>query len=56
MAGPEFGTEEENCVLVVRSLYGLKPSGAYFSDLLSEQLHYLGYIPSMAEHDVWMIP
>ena len=45
MAGPEFGPEQLNFVLVVRAMYGLKSSGAYFRALLDEQLHDLGYRP-----------
>ena len=56
MAGPEFGPEQGNAMLVVRELYGLKSSGAAFRDLLAEHLHDLGYRPSIAEHYAWMRP
>ena len=42
-------------MLVVREMYGLKLSGAAFRDLIAEQLHDLGYSPSIADPDVWMI-
>ena len=45
MVGPEFGPEQGKFMVVVRALYGLKSSGAYFRALLDEQLHDLGYRP-----------
>ena len=56
MERPEFGTEQGNGMLVVRALYGLKSSGSDFSYLLDEQLHDLGYRPSIADPGVWMRP
>ena len=43
-------------MLFVRAPYGVKSPGAYFSDLLAEQFRDLGYTPSIADPDVWMIP
>ena len=54
MAGPEFGPEKVNVMLVVRSLYGLNFSEAALRALLAEQLHELGYKPSIDDPDVWM--
>ena len=54
VAGPEFGPEQVKSMLVVRSLYGLKFSGALFRALLAEQLHDLCYRPSIYDPDVWM--
>ena len=56
MVGTEFGPEQENFVLVVRAVYVLKFYGADFRDLLDEQLHDLGYRPSIADPGVWMRP
>ena len=56
MVGTEFGPEQENFVLVVRAVYVLKFYGAYFRDLLDEQLHDLSYRPSIADPGVWMRP
>ena len=56
MAGPWFGYEQVNVVLVVRTLYGLKSSEATFRDLMSKQLHALGYRTSIADPDVCMRP
>ena len=54
VSGTEFGTEQGSLILVVRSLYVLKSSGAAFRDLLAKQLHYFGYRPSIDDPDVWM--
>ena len=43
-------------MLVVRELYGLKFSGEYFRGLIAEQLHELGYRPSVSDPYGWMIP
>ena len=55
-AGPEFGSEEGEIMLVVRALYGLKSSGAAFRALLADKLHDMGYKPSLADPDVWIRP
>ena len=56
MEGTEFGSEQVKVVIVVRSLYGLNSYGEDFRDILTENLHELGYRPSIADPDVWMIP
>ena len=43
LAGPDFGSNQGNVVLVVRALYGMNPSGSAFRSLLDETLHDLGY-------------
>ena len=53
-AGPEFGSESGEIMIVVRAFYGLKSSGAAFRSLLAETLYNLGYTPSKADPDVWM--
>jgi hypothetical protein len=55
-AGPEFGSDAEKNMLVVRALYGLKSSGAAFRAFLAETLYDIGYTPSKADPDVWMRP
>ena len=55
-AGPEFGSECGQLMLITRALYGLKSSGAAFRAFLAETLHELGYVPSKADPDVWMRP
>ena len=39
-----------------RTLYGLKSAGAAFRALLAETLYDLGYVPTMADPDVWLRP
>ena len=56
MAVSEFGSDKGNSMLVVRALCGVKLSRADIRDILSEQLHDLGYRSSIAEPDVWMQP
>ena len=55
IAGPEFGPELEGRILVIdKSLYGLKTSGARFHEHLSLKLGELGFKPSKADPDLWM--
>jgi hypothetical protein len=56
IAGPEFGSECGQLMLITRALYGLKSSGAAFRAFLAETLYELGYVPSKADPDVWMRP
>lgn len=56
VAGPEFGSESGQIMIIVRALYGLKSSGAAFRALLAETLHDLGYKPTKADPDVWIRP
>ena len=56
MVGLEFGPEHGKVMLVVRALYGLKLCGAAFRTFLAEQLHELGYRPSIDDPYIWMIP
>ena len=55
MAGPEFGPELEGRILLIdKSLYGLKTSGARFHEHLSLKLAGLGFKPTKADPDLWM--
>ena len=54
IVGPEFGPNAGKIMLITRSLYGLKFSGAAFMVLLSEVIWDLGYKPSRADPDVYM--
>ena len=55
IAGPEFGPELEGKRLIIdKSLYGLKTSGARFHEHLSVKLQELGFKPSKADPDLWM--
>ena len=55
-AGPEFGSESGKKMLVVRTLYGLKLSGAAFIAFLVEALYDLGYKYSVVDPYVWLMP
>ena len=52
-AGPEFGSENGSIMIVRKALYGLKGSGAAFRAHLAEKLHYIGFVPTRADPDVW---
>jgi hypothetical protein len=56
VAGPEFGSESGEKFIIVRALYGLKSSGAAFRSFLAEMLRDIGYVPSLADLDVWLRP
>ena len=56
VAGPEFGSEAGNNMLVIKDLYGLKNYGAAFSFFLAETLDTMGYWTSYAEPDLWLRP
>ena len=45
IAGPEFGSEEGNIMVIRKALYGLKSSGAAFRAHLAETLYDLSYLP-----------
>ena len=53
-AGPEFGMDEGNLFIGVRSLYGLKSSGAAFSSFLAERLDNMVFKSSIADANIWM--
>lgn len=56
VCGPEFGPNAGKRALVVRSLYGLKSSGAAFRNHLADCMGTLGYKPCLADQDVWLKP
>ncbi len=54
VAGDEFGAARKgHPILVVRSLYGLKTSGAAWRAHFAEALGALGFTSSLADPDVW---
>ena len=55
-AGPEFGSERGQLVIIRKALYGLKSSGAAFRAHLAETLHDIGFKPTKADPDVWIRP
>ena len=44
-AGPEFGELEGHLLIIYKALYGLRPSGKQFGDLLAECLNQEGFNP-----------
>jgi Reverse transcriptase (RNA-dependent DNA polymerase) len=50
--GPEFGTDKGKKAIVVRSLYGLKSSGAAFRNHLADCMRHLGWTSCLADPDV----
>jgi hypothetical protein len=55
-AGPKFGSEAGLPMIIKKTLYGLKSSGAAFRAHLVETLDAMGYKPSYADPDVWLRP
>ena len=55
-AGPEFGSEHGQPMIIKKALYGLKSSGAAFRAHLAETLHDIGFKPTKADPDVWIHP
>ena len=53
-AGPEFGSERGQPMIIKKALYGLKSSGAAFRAHLAETLHDIGFNPTKADPDVWI--
>ena len=52
--GPEFGSDAEKRVIIIRALYGLKSAGASFHNHLVDCMIHLGLIPCKADQDIWM--
>ena len=55
-AGTKFSLEEVSIMVVKMDLYGLKSSGAALRSKLASLLHDIGYTPSKADPNAWMIP
>ena len=54
IAGSEFG-DLEGCIMIIyKSLYGLKESGARWHECLSAKLRSMGFTPSRADSDLWL--
>jgi hypothetical protein len=56
LAGPEFGSEAGQSMLVKKALHGPKSSGAAFRAHLAETLDAMGHRLSYADPDVWLRP
>ena len=55
-AGPEFGSERGQPMIIRKALYGLKSSGAAFRAHLAEKLHDIGFKLTKAYPNVWIRP
>ena len=55
-AGPEFGSEHGQPMIIRKALYGLKSSGMAFRAHLAETLHDIGFKPTKADPDIWICP
>ena len=55
-AGKEFGDQQGEYMIVRKALYGLKSSSASFRTMLANTIRDLGYVPSLADGDVWLKP
>ena len=53
-AGPEFGSECGQPMIIKKELYGLKSSGMAFRAHLAETLRDIGFKPTKADPDVWI--
>ena len=55
-AGPEFAHVgmKGQMLVISKSLYGLKSSGARFHDLFADHMHDMGFFPCKDDPDVWM--
>ena len=49
-------SEAVTVFIIKKALYGLKSAGAAFRALLAETLYDIGYVPSQADPDIWLIP
>ena len=52
--GPEFGSDAGKRAFVVRALYGLKSAGASFRNHLADCMRHMGFVPCLADADLWM--
>ena len=55
-AGPEFGSERGQPMIIMKALYGLKSSGTALRAHLAETLHDISFKPTKADPDVWIHP
>ena len=54
--GEDFGADAGKKAIIVRSLYGLKSSGAAFHNHLNECMRHIGYASCLSDPDLWMKP
>ena len=53
--GSEFGSDAGKKAFVVRALYGLKSAGASFRNHLADCMRHMGFVPCLADPDLWML-
>jgi Reverse transcriptase (RNA-dependent DNA polymerase) len=54
IAGPEFGDLEGHILIISRTLYGLRSSGARWHDKFADCIMELGFFPCKSDPDIWM--
>ena len=54
IAGPEFGPLEGHILVIYKALYGLRSSGLRWHERMADILRDIGFIPSIADGDIWM--
>ena len=53
-AGPEFGTLQGHCLIIVKALYGLRTSSMCWHERLADVLRSEGFMPCKSEPDIWL--
>jgi hypothetical protein len=56
VAGPEFGSRQGTVKKIVKALYGLKSSGAAWRAMFNTSIIEMGFIPTVADPDVYRRP
>jgi hypothetical protein len=54
VAGPEFGDQQGNIMVIVKALCGLRTSGARFQEKFADTLQAMNFFPCEVDPDVWM--
>jgi hypothetical protein len=54
IGGTGFGELEGHTLLIDKALYGLRTSGARFHEKFADTLKQMGFVPCLADPDVWM--
>jgi len=55
VTGPEFGDKKGHMLIICKALYGLWTPGLCWHETFSDCLCDLGFVPSRAEPDIWML-
>jgi Reverse transcriptase (RNA-dependent DNA polymerase) len=54
IGGPEFGDLAGHTRLIIKALYGIRPSGLCWHQKFADVLRSMGFIKCKAETDIWM--